>query len=90
MTTGVVSLVLRNDSTTLMCIYVEPYPNDYWLQPGEALRLSGSPGDAEVEVTRFANESAEDGLTVWFGEDPDPTAETIEGISLATGHQRPA
>ena len=89
MTPGLVSLVLRNDSATLMCIYVEPYPNDYWLQSGEALRLSGTPGGVEVEVTRFANESAEDGLTVWFGEDPDPTAQTLDGTSLPSGHQRP-
>lgn len=89
MTPSALSLVLTNKSPNLMCVYVEPYPNDYWLQPGESLRLSGTPGDAEVEVIRFVNESGEDGLTVWFGEDPEPTAQTLDGDSLTSGHQRP-
>jgi hypothetical protein len=78
------TLTLRNDSQTLLSVFVEPYPSDYWLRPGEALRLTGSPGAGEVEVIRF-----EDGMTVWFGEDPDPEAHTLDGSRLANGHQRP-
>ena len=77
-------LSLRNDSVTLLSVYVEPYPSDYWLRPGEGLRLIGSPGTGEIQVVRFDN-----GLTVWFGDDPDPEAQGPDGSRLASGHQRP-
>lgn len=77
-------LTLRNDSEALLSVYVEPHPSDYWLRPGEALRLVGSPGSGEVEVIRFDN-----GTTVWFGDDPDPQALSPHGSRLANGHQRP-
>jgi hypothetical protein len=84
MTSASSSLILRNDSTGLLSIYIEPYPNDYWLQPGEAMRVAGSPGSGEVQVVRF-----DTGLTLWFGEDPDPEVSTLEGERLSSGHQRP-
>jgi hypothetical protein len=86
------SMVVRNESAGLMCIYIEPYPNDYWLRPSEAVRISGVPGTAEIEMIRFTNgpPREEDGLTLYFGEDPDPTVQTLDGIPLPSGHQRPS
>ena len=73
-----------------MCVYVEPFPSDYWLLPSEAVRIVGSPGAADVEVIRFSNGPTEDGLTVWFGNDPDPRVEKLDGTSVPNGYQRPS
>jgi hypothetical protein len=83
-TTSSARLILRNDAAVLLGVYVEPYPSDYWLQPGERIRLVGTPGSGDVQVVRF-----EKGLTVWFGDDPDPEVHSLDGTRWECGHQRP-
>lgn len=67
-----------------MAVYIEPYPNEYWLRPGEGICITGRPGTRQVEVIPF-----DQGMTIWFGEDPDPTVTTPDGAALQPGHQRP-
>jgi hypothetical protein len=78
------SITLTNDTTSVLAVYVEPYPNEYWLQPNERVRITGDPGKYDIDVAPF-----DGGMTIVFGEDPDPTVMAPDGATLLPGHQRP-
>jgi hypothetical protein len=78
------SISLTNDTSAVMAVYIEPYPNEYRLRPGQNVHITGRPGKHQVEIIPFDR-----GMTIWFGEDPDPVVTTPDGDVLQPGDQRP-
>lgn len=57
------SLVVRNDADTLLCIFVEPLGEDFWVAPKSSLRVTATASDDEVETTWH-----QQGVSVWMSD----------------------
>lgn len=86
------NLPVENAGSVPLCLFVEPFAEDFWLEPGEAVTVS-SVGDG-INV-QFAVTVAAELLSVWLYEDGDPNRVVLEfqvidasGTPLKCGHQR--
>ncbi|MFK0113849.1 hypothetical protein [Streptomyces sp. NPDC091217] len=87
------ALPVENSGTSPLCLFVEPYGEDYWLAPGEAFTVK--PDGEGIDVW-FSTYVSQDCIAVWLYEDGDPARVVLDhkvvdanGISLDCGHQRP-
>ncbi|MFE9805905.1 hypothetical protein [Streptomyces sp. NPDC005548] len=78
---------------TDVCLFVEPYGEDFWMRPADAFQIV-SMSDANVH---FEVVTSTDLITVWLYEDGDPYNMILDyevmdarGEKLECGHQRPA
>ncbi|MEL5956245.1 hypothetical protein AADR41_15995 [Streptomyces sp. CLV115] len=76
-----------------LCLFIEPYGEDYWLKSGEVFTVAP---DIEGIDVWFSTVVWDGGITVWPYEDGDPTRIVLEyvvfdatGGRLECGHQRP-
>lgn len=76
-----------------LCLFIEPYGEDYWLKPGEVFTVA--PAAKGIDVW-FHTVLWRDGITVWLYEDGEPEKMILEavvtdadGTRLECGHQRP-
>ncbi|WP_329526407.1 hypothetical protein [Streptomyces sp. NBC_01462] len=86
-------LPVENVGDTDVCLFIEPYGEDYWLKPGDVFEVTPL-SDAYVQ---FSVAVANDLFTVWLYEDGDPYNALLDyevaaanGDKLECGHQRPA
>ncbi|MFF4744018.1 hypothetical protein [Streptomyces sp. NPDC001268] len=85
-------LPVENAGSTPLCLFIEPYGEDFWLEPGEAVTVMPVGDDISVQ---FAVTVAVELVSVWLYEDADPHKVVSEsqvldasGIPLKCGHQR--
>ncbi|WP_455356287.1 hypothetical protein [Streptomyces sp. SYSU K217416] len=85
-------LPVENAGSAPLCLFIEPYGEDFWLEPGEAVTVMPV-GDC-INV-RFAVTVAAGLVSVWLHEDGDPGKVVAEsqvidasGVLLECGHQR--
>ncbi|MEU9477301.1 hypothetical protein [Streptomyces sp. NPDC048191] len=86
------NLPVENVGSTPLCLFVEPYGEDFWLEPGDAVTLSPVGDGGSVQ---FAVQVAAELMSVWLYEDGDPGKVIAEsqvtdaaGTPLECGHQR--
>lgn len=86
------SLPVENAGSVPLCLFVEPYGEDFWLEPGEAVTVSPVSDGINVQ---FAVTVAAELVSVWLYEDGDPYRVVSEsqvidasGTPLKCGHQR--
>ncbi|MGW6740815.1 hypothetical protein ACWGDX_08730 [Streptomyces sp. NPDC055025] len=86
-------LPVENAGDGDLCLFIEPYGEDYWLKPGEVFTVAP---DAEGIDVWFSTSIWREGITVWLYEDGDPHKIVLEyavadanGTRLECGHQRP-
>ncbi|MCX5414958.1 hypothetical protein [Streptomyces sp. NBC_00059] len=84
---------MENAGTSDLCLFIEPYGEDFSLKPGEGFTLAAEVEGIEVWFCTIVREG---GITVWPYEDGDPTKIVLEytvtdarGTRLECGHQRP-
>ncbi|MEU6310663.1 hypothetical protein [Streptomyces sp. NPDC047014] len=87
-------LPVANAGTSDLCLFIEPYGEDFHLRPGEVFTVA--PEDEGIDVW-FSTLVWEGGITVWPYEDGDPSKVVLEcavtdadGTRLECGHQRPS
>ncbi|MFE9443046.1 hypothetical protein ACFYO2_29575 [Streptomyces sp. NPDC006602] len=85
-------LPVDNAGTSPLCLFIEPYGEDFWLEPGEAVTVSPINDGINVEFTVTV---APELVSVWLYEDGDPHKVVSEsqvidasGAPLKCGHQR--
>ncbi|GAA3855172.1 hypothetical protein ACFYOF_06665 [Streptomyces sp. NPDC007148] len=86
------SLPVENAGSVPLCLFVEPYGEDFWLEPGETVTVSPVSDGVNVQ---FAVTVADELVSVWLFEDGDPNRVVLEsqvidtsGSPLECGHQR--
>ncbi|MFJ3842275.1 hypothetical protein ACIPY6_43295 [Streptomyces sp. NPDC090054] len=86
-------LPVENGGDESLCLFIEPYGEDYWLKPGEVFTVA--PEVEGIDVW-FSTVVWKGGITVWPYEDGDPvkivmeyTVSDANGTRLECGHQRP-
>ncbi|MFJ5220404.1 hypothetical protein ACIP98_37675 [Streptomyces sp. NPDC088354] len=87
-------LPVQNRGDRDVCLFIEPYGEDFWMKPGDSFTVVPIREQSNVE---FSVVVAADLLTVWLYEDGDPYNAILDyevvdahGSKLACGHQRPA
>lgn len=85
-------LPVENAGSVPLCLFVEPYGEDFWLEPGEAVTVSAVSDGSNVQ---FAVTVAAELVSVWLFENGDPDRVVSEsqvldasGTPLECGHQR--
>ncbi|MEV6677361.1 hypothetical protein AB0N09_10910 [Streptomyces erythrochromogenes] len=86
-------LPVENAGKGDLCLFIEPYGEDFYLRPGEGFTVAP---EAEGIDVWFSTLVWEGGITVWLYEDGDPAKMVLEytvtdanGTRLECGHQRP-
>lgn len=73
-------------SDKTLVVWLEPWGEDYWMRPGDAITLeSDATGDERFEVSWH-----EEGIVVWQSSHRGCTVRDVSGAELECGHQRPA
>ncbi|MER5653817.1 hypothetical protein ABT076_12470 [Streptomyces sp. NPDC002131] len=87
------SLPVTNEGDIDLCLFIEPYCEDYWIKPGEALTVRAEVEEIYVWFDTFISKGC---VTVWLYEDGDPhkivgdyAVLDASGNRLESGHQRP-
>ncbi|MFE2293031.1 hypothetical protein [Streptomyces sp. NPDC059452] len=86
-------LPVENAGDSDLCLFIEPYGEDFYLRPGEVFTVAPEADGIDVW---FSTVVWEGGITVWPYEDGDPTKIVLEytvtdanGARLECGHQKP-
>ncbi|MFJ8550652.1 hypothetical protein [Streptomyces sp. NPDC093676] len=69
------SLPVENAGNGPLCHFVEPYGEDLWLEPGEAVMVSPVSDGVNVQ---FAVTVADELMSAWLFEDGDPSRVVLE------------
>ncbi|MEY9969575.1 hypothetical protein ABIA33_007664 [Streptacidiphilus sp. MAP12-16] len=84
---------MENVGDRVACLFIEPYGEDYWMNPGEVFTVGPIIEGIDVWFSTFVSR---DCITVWLYEDGDPTKVVLDyavvdahGTRLDCGHQRP-
>ncbi|MGV9339625.1 hypothetical protein [Streptomyces sp. NPDC003688] len=87
------TLPVENAGDRDVCLFIEPYGDDFWMRPGDAFKVVPL-SDDDVQ---FSVAVAGDVFTVWLYQDDDPYNMLLDyeviganGEQLTCGHQRPA
>jgi hypothetical protein len=82
----VTRLRLQNESTEMLCVFVEPLGEDFWIAPAQTLVFTGSTSEPEVDCIWHAQ-----GVSVWMDDAPAYgfVVTTQEGEVVECGYQRP-
>jgi hypothetical protein len=82
----VTSLVLRNEAETMLCVFVEPLGEDFWIAPSDSLLFSATTSRAQVECIWH-----QQGVSVWMDDAPAHgfVVATEAGEVVQCGYQRP-
>ncbi|MFD8597503.1 hypothetical protein ACFV1L_21115 [Kitasatospora sp. NPDC059646] len=87
-------LPVQNGGEDLVCLFIEPYGEDFWLKPGDEFTVV--PTD-DAPDPQFTVVSAPDRLVVWIFEGGNPmnviadyTVVDSNGSELECGHQHPS
>ncbi|MFD0268818.1 hypothetical protein ACFVGY_19945 [Streptomyces sp. NPDC127106] len=84
---------VENRGDTELCLFIEPYCEDYWMKPGEALTIRSEAEGIDVRFDTYVSKGC---VTVWLYEDGAPHKTVVDyavvdasGLRLDSGHQRP-
>ena len=80
----VASIRVTNDVSDLLCVFIEPCGEDYWIRRRQVLHLVADIGGEAIEIIAHPQ-----GLSVWAGAADHVDAQDEEGRPLVCGHQRP-
>ncbi|MEI5098213.1 hypothetical protein RB200_05590 [Streptomyces sp. PmtG] len=87
------SMSIENQGDIALCLFIEPYLEDFWMRPGEAFTVRSERDGVGV---LFETAVAKGCVTVWLYEDGDPSkfvadyaVVDADGKPLESGHQRP-
>ncbi|MFJ8980343.1 hypothetical protein [Streptomyces sp. NPDC102282] len=87
-------LPVQNGGKDVLCLFIEPYCDTFWLQPGDEFTVV--PADA-VSDPQFTVVAVEHRLVVWIFEGGDPAKVIVDytvidsnGTELPEGYQWPA
>ncbi|MFE0026549.1 hypothetical protein [Amycolatopsis sp. NPDC059021] len=87
-------LPVRNAGDRALCLFLEPYGEDYWIAPGKALLVltTAEDVDAQFDVT-----VGPDLVSVWIHESDDCGKVVLDyrvtdehGVTVECGHERPS
>ncbi|MFG3587356.1 hypothetical protein [Streptomyces sp. NPDC047990] len=88
------TLPVENSGTSPLCLFVEPYGEDYWLTPGEVFTVMSAVEGIDVW---FSTQVSQDCIAVWIYEEGDPAKVVLDyqvvdadGTFLDCGHQTPS
>ncbi|MFF7177524.1 hypothetical protein [Streptomyces sp. NPDC008121] len=87
-------LTVQNGGEDFLCLFIEPYCDVFWLQPGDEFTVV--PAD-EVSDAQFTVDVVKHRLVVWIFEGGDPAKVIVDytvtdshGTELPEGYQWPA
>lgn len=63
------SMPIENRGDAVLCLFIEPYCEDYWMKPGEALTVRSEAKGVDVWFDTYVSKGC---VTVWLYEDGDP------------------
>ncbi|WP_329536941.1 hypothetical protein OG568_51080 (plasmid) [Streptomyces sp. NBC_01450] len=78
---------VSNETSSMLCLWVEPWGTDHWMRPGEEFTVVT---EMEPEESPFNVVVHKQGITVWVNSSNDAEVFDENGISVPCGHQRPA
>ena len=80
-------LPVVNEGGSLLQVFVEPWANDFWLEPGEELVVIATNENATPEFERV---DERDGLVSVYVNTPGSLFYVMQGdVELECGHRRP-
>lgn len=79
---------VRNDTDSMLCLWLEPWGSDHWMHPGE--RLTVVAGDIYEPVDEpFEVNVHDQGISVWVNGANSAEVFDADGNEADCGHQRP-
>ncbi|GAA4531242.1 hypothetical protein GCM10023192_21210 [Amycolatopsis samaneae] len=85
---------MRNAGDRALCLFLEPYGEDYWIAPGQALCVQATADDVDAQ---FDVTAGPDLVSVWIHERGDCAKAVLDyqvtdehGERVECGHQRPS
>ena len=78
---------MQNETEDLLCVFVEPLGEDYWIAPKQRLRFAADTSSPDLDVVWHPPT----GASIWLN-DADAYGVTVtdeSGVSVDCGHQRP-
>ncbi|MFD0732462.1 hypothetical protein [Planotetraspora mira] len=86
-------LTVQSGSEDLVCLFIEPYGENFWLKPGDKFTVVPAEDTSDPQFTVVA---ATDHMVVWIYESGDPEKVIVDyaiidnnGTALECGHQQP-
>ncbi|MFA7766357.1 hypothetical protein [Streptomyces sp. NRRL S-448] len=81
---------LSNDTKKTLGIWVEPWGEDYWMNPEEKFTIvTDTPKDADPDEEPFEVVFHDQGASVWVNTGYEATVHDHSGNEVDCGHQRP-
>ncbi|MFD5325427.1 hypothetical protein [Streptomyces sp. NPDC127092] len=80
---------LGNDTDRALAIWVEPWGEDYWMNPGERFAIAADTPEGEDDKP-FEVVLHDQGVSVWVSFAYEATVRDQSGARIECGHQRPA
>ncbi|MFD7865300.1 hypothetical protein [Streptomyces sp. NPDC057682] len=84
---------IENNTGTVLCLFLEPYCEDFWMKPGEKLTVRSEAPGIDVWFDTYISKGC---ITVWLYEDGDGykivsdyVVVDANGTRLDSGYQRP-
>ncbi|MFF2197009.1 hypothetical protein [Streptomyces sp. NPDC058157] len=82
---------LRNDDKEILAIWLEPWGEDYWMNPKEQFTIvTDSPEGVDSDESPFDVVFHDQGVSVGVNIGYEPAVYDQAGSALECGHQRPA
>lgn len=78
---------MSNETSNMVCLWVEPWGTDHWMRPGEEFVVVT---EAEPEQSPFNVVVHDQGITVWVNAGHDAEVFDKNGGLVPCGHQRAA
>lgn len=78
---------VSNETSGMLCLWVEPWGTDHWMRPGEVFTVVT---ETEAEESPFNVVVHGQGITVWVNSGDDAEVFDKHGNRVPCGHQRPA
>ncbi|MGW6422991.1 hypothetical protein ACWF82_09975 [Nocardia sp. NPDC055053] len=85
-------LLSNPHSDTTLVVWIEPWGEDYWMRPGDALTVEFDDADlAEqaIDAGPFEVSWLDNGIVVWVVSRDGCTIRDRSGAKIECGHQRP-
>jgi hypothetical protein len=77
---------VKNDTTDTLCLWLEPWGTDHWMQPGERYTITT---DDDPDEPCFETVIHDQGISIWVNAGTDAQVVDQDGNEVACGHQRP-
>jgi hypothetical protein len=78
---------VSNETSSMLCLWVEPWGTDHWMRPGEEFTVVTETGPEQSPFNVVVHAQ---GITVWVNSGNDAEVFDKNGGPVPCGHQRPA